>query len=48
MEKIWRIIYSRTFIVLSLIALTIFVILWAVSSAATYFPAFVTVMQLFL
>lgn len=47
MEKIWRIIYSRTFIVLSLIALTIFVILWTVSSAATYFPAFVTVMQLF-
>lgn len=47
MEKIWRIIYSRTFIVLSLIALTIFVILWTVSSAKTYFPAFVTVMQLF-
>lgn len=47
MEKIWKIIYSRTFIVLSLIALTIFVILWTVGSAATYFPAFLTVMQLF-
>ncbi|HFI0749709.1 TPA: PLDc N-terminal domain-containing protein, partial [Streptococcus suis] len=47
MEKIWKIVYSRTFIVLSLIALTIFVILWTVSSAATYFPAFLTVMQLF-
>ncbi|MDG3131757.1 cardiolipin synthase [Streptococcus suis] len=47
MEKIWKIIYSRMFIVLSLLALTIFLILWLVSSAAIYIPAFLTAMQLF-
>lgn len=47
MEKIWRIVYSRTFIVLSLMALTVGAILWGVTSAAVYIPAILTVLQFF-
>ncbi|HEM5125245.1 TPA: cardiolipin synthase [Streptococcus suis] len=47
MEKLWKIIYSRTFIVISLIVLTIFLILWLVGSAATYMPALLIVLQIF-
>lgn len=47
MEKLWKIIYSRAFIVLSLLAITVGLIFWLVTSAATYMPAFLTVMQLF-
>lgn len=47
MEKLWKIIYSRTFIVISLIILTIFLILWLVGSAATYMPALLIVLQIF-
>lgn len=46
MEKIWKIIYSRAFIVISLLALTIFLVLWLVGSAAIYVPALLIVMQL--
>ncbi len=47
MEKLWKIIYSRTFIVISLIILTIFLILWLVGSAATYMPALLIILQIF-
>ncbi|HFI0402558.1 TPA: cardiolipin synthase [Streptococcus suis] len=47
MKKLWRLIYSRTFIVLSLIVLTVVAIFWAVGSLAVYVPAMLTVLQIF-
>ncbi|HFI0342675.1 TPA: cardiolipin synthase [Streptococcus suis] len=47
MSKLWRLIYSRTFIVLSLIVLTVVAIFWAVGSLAVYVPAILTVLQIF-
>ena len=47
MEKLWKLVYSRTFIVLSLMFLTIFLILWGVSSATVYVPAILTILQIF-
>ncbi len=47
MEKIWKLIYSRVFIVIVLMAVTVLSILWLVGSAAAYIPAFLSIMQLF-
>lgn len=47
MKKIWRLIYSRVFIVLLLLLVTILTILWVVTSVATYFPAFLAFLQFF-
>lgn len=47
MGKVWRLIYSRTFIVLFLIGITVFSILWLVTSAAVQIPAILTGLQLF-
>ncbi|WP_367986280.1 cardiolipin synthase [Streptococcus sp. ZY1909104] len=47
MEKLWKIIYSRTFIVISLLALTVFLIFWFVVEATNYMPAFWSIMQIF-
>ncbi|MGQ7423014.1 cardiolipin synthase [Streptococcus suis] len=47
MKKLWKIIYSRVFIVLALLLLTVFAIFWVVGSLAVYVPAILTVLQLF-
>ncbi|HEM3703121.1 TPA: cardiolipin synthase [Streptococcus suis] len=47
MKKLWKIIYSRVFIVLALLLLTVFAIFWAVGSLAVYVPAMLTVLQIF-
>lgn len=47
MKRIWRIIYSRAFIILLLLLVTVMAILWAVSSVATLVPAFWIVLQIF-
>lgn len=47
MKKIWRLIYSRAFIVLLLMLVTILTILWVVTSVTTYFPAFLAFLQIF-
>lgn len=47
MRKLWRLIYSRTFIVLSLLILTVLVVFWAVGSLTVYIPTMLTVLQIF-
>lgn len=47
MEKLWKIIYSRVFIVITLLVLTVFLIFGVVTSAASYVPALLIVMQIF-
>lgn len=47
MKRIWRLIYSRVFIVLLLLLLTIWTVFWVVTSVTTYFPAILAVLQIF-
>ena len=47
MKKLWKIIYSRVFIVLALLLLTVFAIVWVVGSLAVYVPAILTALQVF-
>lgn len=47
MSKIWRLIYSRIFIVIVLLTVTVCSILWLVTYAAGLAPALWTVLQLF-
>lgn len=47
MKKLWRLIYSRTFIVLLLMAVTVGAILWTVTSAAVLAPTLLTFLQIF-
>ncbi|MGQ7662691.1 cardiolipin synthase [Streptococcus suis] len=47
MKKLWKIIYSRVFIVLALLLLTVFAIFWVVGSLAVYVPAILTALQVF-
>lgn len=47
MKKIWRLVYSRAFIVILLLLVTIVTILWAVSSVTALVPALWIVLQVF-
>lgn len=47
MGKLWRLIYSRVFIVLTLMVITVFSILWLVTSAAVLIPTLLTILQIF-
>lgn len=47
MRKLWRLVYSRTFIILVLIALTVYAIFWGVSYAAAAVPFAIGFLQLF-
>lgn len=47
MKRLWRLIYSRTFIVLLLIAVTVGAILWTVTSATVLAPTLLSVLQIF-
>lgn len=47
MKKLWRVIYSRIFIVILLLVVTIVSIFWAVSYATNAVPALWSILQLF-
>lgn len=47
MKKLWRVIYSRTFIVLLLLGVTVWSIFWMVRSAVEAAPAVLIVLQVF-
>ncbi|MGT2910696.1 cardiolipin synthase [Streptococcus cameli] len=47
MKKVFRILYSRTIIVLLLLLITIFTIFWVVGSIANLLPAFLIVLEIF-
>lgn len=47
MGKLWRLIYSRAFIILLLLGITIFAIFWAVTSAVQLVPTALIGLQLF-
>lgn len=47
MKRIWRLIYSRIFIVLLLLLVTIVTIFWVVTSVTTHIPTFLAVLQIF-
>lgn len=47
MKRIWRLIYSRVFIVLLLLMITVVSIFWAVTSVTAYMPTLFIVLQIF-
>ncbi len=47
MEKIWHLIYSRTFIILLLLAVTVLAIFFGVTYAALLMPAVLLALQIF-
>ena len=47
MKRIWRLIYSRVFVVLLLLLITVVSIFWAVTSVTAYMPTLFIVLQIF-